>query len=325
MRSEFYFVRKEDWFVRIGNVFQNLIYRYIYCMEYNRRNTLVCIDHTKDACLYFDEVIPLNLGHIIPWNNNGDLEAHEVLHDILPAPLLDASSPLGMNMSVLSYLEAYINVFPISMGIGNEIPEEEMNKRAKHFFPLLMKRKDEMLERLPKSVDSIFGTQQTAKDSETAAGDPAFILTGLKLIDTSGIQWREILELRSDAEAMAKLRMLRTFIFQNYKDKPLAFIEDDLLNRIELYQTTAKQLGLKTSDASMKIVFNSANAVAGTVATIASALAGVPVTIPLALGIGTTFLLGNVGLELRAFKRETYKFRQENPVTYLVDIKNKLL
>jgi len=92
-------------------------------------------------------------------------------------------------------------------------------------------------------------------------------------------------------------------------------------HKIDIYETTAKQLGLKTSDSSLKIVFNSGTLVANTAATIIAALSGQPATIPLSLGFGSLFLLGNVGLEFRSYKRDLFKFRQENPITYLVDIK----
>lgn len=185
-----------------------------------------------------------------------------------------------------------------------------------------MNRKDELIDSLGCTINSVFGASDhpnTASEIE----DPAFLLTGLKLFDTTHATWRQIIEIRKDKESLSKLRRLRTFIFQNYQGKPVNFIKDDLMNRIELYETTAKQLGLKTSDAALKIVFNSGTLVANTAATIASVLSGASATIPLSLGIASAFLLGNVGLEIRSYKREVYKFKQENPITYIVDM-NKM-
>jgi hypothetical protein len=291
-------------------------------MEYGKSKILACIDSTKDACLYFDNVIPLNLGHIIPWLNNGDLEAHEVLQRILPPALLDPSLPIGLSQATMLYIEAYVNVFPVSIGI-EEGAKEEMDKRARHFFPLLTQRKDELFATLPDPVDTIFGTVTEKTNNDTnQAEDPAIILTGLKLVDTSHISWRDLLEIRKDKESIGKLRRLRTFIYQNYKDKSIAFIQDDLLNKIEIYKATAKYLGLKTTDSVFKTIFNSSSLIASTAATIFTALSGVPITIPLSLGISSAFMLGNIGLELQSHKRDLLKFKQDNPVTYLVDIKN---
>lgn len=289
-------------------------------MKYGQAKILACIDNTKDACLYFDNVIPLNLGHVIPWENNGDLEAHEILQQVLPEALLDNSHPLGLSPATLLYLEAYVNVFPVSIGVETGT-KEEMDKRAQHFFPILIQRQNEMFATLTEPVDTIFGTTGTKINNESGKEDPSLILTGLKLIDTSEIKWRHILDIKKDKESISKLRHLRTFIYQNYKDKPSTFIQDDLLNRIEIYEMTAKQLGLKTTDSTLKIIFNSGSLIASTAAAIATALSGAPVTIPLSLGVGSAFMIGNIGLELRSHKRDLYKFKQENPVTYLADIK----
>jgi len=197
-------------------------------MEYNNKTTLVCIDNTKDACLYFDEVIPLNIAHIVPWENNGDLEAHEVLQNILPSSLLDSSESIGLKPSVTSYVEAYVNVIPQVIGVDEPFDED----RARHYFPILIKRQEELLSFLNLPVNAIFGSNRNPTDNNNLKEDPALILTGLKLVDTSQIKWRQIIELRKDKESMKKLRRLRTFIFQNYKDKPMVFIQDDLLNKI---------------------------------------------------------------------------------------------
>lgn len=289
-------------------------------MEYRKNEILVCIDNTKDACLYFDHVIPLNLAHVIPWENNGDMEAFDVLKKILPASLLDSSNVTGLSSIFLSYIEVYVNIIPETIGHSYDDTTKE---RARMFMPLLMKRKDEVINSLPFQINSIFGAEKIEDLNEDyKVEDPAILLTGLKLIDTSDIQWRQIIELRNDKESLKKLRRFRTFIFKDYKDMPVSFIKDDILNRIELYETTVKSLGLKTRDSVMKIIFSSGSLVANTTATIVAAFSGIPLTIPLSLSIGSTFLFGNVGLELISYKRDILKFQQENPITYLMDIKD---
>jgi len=290
-------------------------------MEYNPSQTIACIDSTKDACLYFDNVIPLNLGHIIPWKGNGEPEAHEILHQVLPKELLNQSQPLGLSPYVLSYIDAYVNVFPIAIGVPQG-SKEEMDKRARHFFPILIQRQNDLFESLSESIDAVFGA--STSQFETSVQEPAFILTNLKLIDTSELSWHHLLEIKRDKESLSKLRRLRTFIYQNYENQPLSFIEDDLLNRIESYETSAKHLGLRTTDSAFKIAFNSGSLFASAAATIFSAYSGTPTTIPLSLAIGSAFMLGNIGLELRSLKRETYKFKQDDPITYIVENKNRI-
>jgi len=289
-------------------------------MQYSGSNLVVCIDNTKDASIYFNEIVPLNLAHLIPWEGSDDLEAFEVLHNILPKSLLNSTNPTGLSPTMLSYVEAYTNVFPSSIGIDifSDLSEKEViNQRAKLFFPILMERKNAIIEELPNPIEAVFGEN----NSDLVAEDPAFLLTGLKLVDLSNVPWRHIIEVRKDIDRMKKLRKLRTFVFNNYQGKPANYIQDDILNRLEEYNLAAKQMGLKTKDGGLKIIFNSGTLVANTGATIASILSGETIAIPISLAVGSVFLLGNISLEIRSHKRELYKFRQENPLTYLIELK----
>lgn len=125
------------------------------------------------------------------------------------------------------------------------------------------------------------------------------------------------MELWENTKSVKKLWRLRTFIFENYQGKPLAFIKDDLLNRMDNYEEDPK-MGLKTKDAVFKITFNSGTAVAATTTTIPSIVSGVPIAVSLPMGIGSTFLVGNIGIEISAmlvikkrFKAQIKRDRQQ--------------
>jgi hypothetical protein len=291
-------------------------------MDYNNTKPLACINSTKEACLYFDRVIPLNLAQVIPWENNGDLEAFDVLKKILPAPLLDPEHHTGLGPMMLLYIDTYVDVFPGSIGIEKFRDTALSSERARTLAPLLFNAGVYLLNSLPEPIDSVFGAGEI-QNTEVKSNDPAFILTGLTLIDTQNITWREILAIREDKESVNRLRRLRTFIFENYQGKPLAFIKDDLLNRIETYQDTAKKWGFKTQQSVFKIIFNSGTAISLMAATMASLISGNPPSISLSLGIGSMFLTGNIALEIGSYKRESHSFKQENPITYLIDVQKK--
>lgn len=188
-------------------------------------------------------------------------------------------------------------------------------------MPLLIQRQNEMFATLSKPINTIFGTGAT--NEQSAVLEPELILNSIKLIDTTDLSRKYLLEIKKDKEAMKNLRRLYTFIYQNYKDKPLTYIEDDLLNRIDQYATNTNHLGLKTKDAVLKIIFSSSTLVAGTTTAIFTALSGSTTTLPQSLAVGSTFILGNIGLELRSLKRDTYKFEQENPITFLIDAQKR--
>jgi hypothetical protein len=295
-------------------------------MEYGTSDTVVCVDKTKDACLYFNEVIPLNLGHLIPWEGNNDLEVFDVLKAVLPPSLKDSTNPTGLSWAMLKYVEAFINVYPMSIGIAefSDLSDKAtIDNRARTFFPILMHEKDNLINTLPCAITNIYGAN-IPNPSVAQVEDPAFILTGLNVVDTSKLMWKHIIELRQDKESVKKLRRLRTFIYENYQNKPATFIKDDLLNRIDSYEDTTKKWALKTTESVFKIIFKSGSAVAATAATIASIFSGISEAISLPLGIGTTFLIGTVGLEITSYKRDLQSFKQENPITYLLDVKNSI-
>lgn len=133
-------------------------------MEYWPTQIVSCIDQTKDAGLYFYDVIPLNLGHVIPWEGNGDPDAHEVLQQVLPKELLHSSMPLGLNHYALSYIDAFTNMFPVSIG-QTQTSEEITKERAERVIPLLVQRQNELFSTLSKPVNTIFGADAGTENS----------------------------------------------------------------------------------------------------------------------------------------------------------------
>jgi hypothetical protein len=245
-----------------------------------------------------------------------------VLKKILPSSLLDSQHPTGIGPMMLLYIDTFVDVFPASIGIEEFRDKKIADERANRLYPILFSAGVYLMDSLPDPTDSVFGAGDILK-SGFKREDPALILTGLNQVDTKDMSWRHILELREDQESVSRLRRLRTFIFENYQDKPLSFIKDDILNRIDIYETTAKQWGLKTKESILKIIFNSGTALAVTAATIASLVKGIPISVSLPLGIGTTFLTGNIILEISSYSREVHRFKQENPITYLIEINKK--
>ena len=288
-------------------------------MEYEKSEAVVCLSDTKDACLYFNKVIPLNLANIIPIEGFNDLEAFEVLHKILPLNLLDHTHPTGLNPSVISYINAYVKAVPNS--IGAEFSNEESDQIMRANFPALMQMKNGLVDSLGQSVSSIFGADPDS-DTNNQQADPAFILSGLKLVDTSEISWRHIIELREDKESLKKLGRLRRFIFKNYQGMPTSFIEDDILEKISDYEDAVKRWDLKTKDSALNVIFSSKSVVEHTAVTIASIFMGKPLIIPFAVGLDLAFLIGKIKLEIRSHKRDLSAFKRETPVTYLVEVKN---
>lgn len=289
-------------------------------MKYNSQNALACLQDAKNASLYFDKIVPLDLGELIPIRDSGEPEMFDILNKILPPTLLDSTKPRGVNPLVIGYTSSYLIAFPSSIGITELSDNETLEERYKRQMPKLLSDMGQLIHSSGCSASGIFGSV-TDLSQNTTQEDPSLVLSGLNLVDTSNISWRQILEIRDDKESMNKLKRLRLFIYENYNDKPLEYIKDDLSQRIYDYENTAKELGLKTKESVFKAIFSSESTVGLTAAAIATAFLAAPLAIPLSLAIGSSFMIGNIALEFKSQKRELYNFKRDNPISYLVDIK----
>ena len=82
--------------------------------------------------------------------------------------------------------------------------------------------------------------------------DISFKIQSLSLIDTSKASWGQIIEIRN-------LKNLRLFFFSNYQDKPGDFVKDDLLKRIDEYDSARKKHGFDLKATSMLTLLKSKN------------------------------------------------------------------
>src|SRR5439155_18622697 len=113
--------------------------------------------------------------------------------------------------------------------------------------------------------------------------------SGLPLVDTSRATWDQVMELRADPEARRQLRRLRLFFLENYTGKPKAFIEDDLLRRIDDYESTRRKHGFEAVLSSMSVLLEANSLQAAAVAGLTSALFGGPLA---GISVGAAVELG---------------------------------
>jgi hypothetical protein len=130
---------------------------------------------------------------------------------------------------------------------------------------------------------------------------------------------------RRDEKSMAKLRSLRLLFHENYSGKPSSYIEDDLLSRVDKYDETVKEWKLDTVERSLEMFCSSKSLKATAVAVIAAAFwGGIPLTELAGPAIaGSVFEVGKIGLSVRKKRRELVKFKNQNPVSYLVELRDK--
>jgi len=150
--------------------------------------------------------------------------------------------------------------------------------------------------------------------------DPAFVLSNLDLIDIDSLHWPQIVAIREDSQAKKRLSRLRTFLFENFDDKPLAYIEDKLGQAMEDYRATAREHGANLRKTALTVATSekiSTSVLAGLTAVVAGA------NIPISAAVGASALLAGTFLEIRNVRQIHEANQARCPVRYLIDIEDQ--
>lgn len=153
------------------------------------------------------------------------------------------------------------------------------------------------------------------------SADPLVSLTEINLIDATKLSWEQIIEIRADKERTRKIRRLRLFLMKEHKGHSLSQIEDDLLQRIEDYQDTARKVGADTREGTVSM-FLTKEVYASAVASLSAASLGQPL-IAAAATAPIVLQIGKAALEFRKQRRAAIFEASQNPIGFLYDLKKK--
>lgn len=292
---------------------------------------------TKEAALYFDEVIPLFLFFDAAFEYDFD-------------ELMAFEQP-SVFEKVLKKRNSFVKLLPPELSEGTENFEHyvELNSKiirefgfgSDDFEPKFENRPvSDLFQANKEAINKIIGefilktsfsnaafsTVETAFSSHDNSndGDIAVTLLGLNLVDASSASIEQIVDFREDKHSIAALRQLRLFSQENYSGKSITFIEDDLLHRIYRYDEAAKKWGFETIHAGLATLFNSKTALGTLGGTFAAILAGSPVLAGSAALVGTTLEIGKVGLTITRKKFDGRAALKDNPVSYIATAKEQL-
>lgn len=248
--------------------------------HYSPSTTAVCFENFKEAALYFDRVLPLNMGRM-----QGDPDVGDILvgypESVPSAALSHLVDGVEGNTVTYSHATRVIELFGVKWGEFARKAEPY----AKLWFPDPSKGKDRDVEdeyrKLQKAylADAIVGNGPsvrqvfreyaeslghgefcvvlpTAQECLKAQSDPSITLSRLNLIDATQADWRQIIEVRKDVQSYRKLARLRLFIHNNYSECSFSYIEDDLSRRLDEYEQVSKKFGLKTTLSSLSMLLD---------------------------------------------------------------------
>lgn len=298
-------------------------------MKY-RRETIANVTYgsVKTAALFFDHVIPLSprgLGNELDNRGQASFEEYEsVLYALLPNDLTKGGVHYEQYRKVLAEADSLRRTAKHYMKMGMYL--DEAIREEGQDFRAGFRNATENLKNISKSYkNSIQVEHGSFQGDRYQEGDDVIIsLMNLHLVDVRNTTWKQILEFRKDETSLKNFRRLKLFLYDNYKDKPASYIEDDILKRIEDYNNSVSKWGFNTTVSTLDSILSSKGLYASSTIAMISAFCEKPSLAALSGASAAVVALGKVGLKLFKAKRENIELRKDFPLAYLITAQNKL-
>lgn len=319
---------------------------------------VIALGPPKEAALYFERVLPFDLGHSLLLQNKPEESALYIPFNGGEFDRGVVESLIGHHSSYNIYLEM-TNVAlaiqfyrlmqdannqklfledkntpeklePISSAVGIDLQAvAESIISGDHDTEDFAKGLGLKMTAISNSADfqdsSLWDVDGRLAETRNSGGDLAkysATLSGLKLVDPSKATWEQIVEFRKDAKSFSALRDLRILFQTDYSGRDINFISDDLAGRIERFEEARKLWGFETIQRSLSVLFDEKSAIAASFGSIAThAIGG---SLLAAVSAGGGIALGGAVLGLGKVYVEQRKQRIQSPVRYLVDLKDRL-
>jgi hypothetical protein len=312
-------------------------------MAYYRAGAILCLNNFKEAALYFNQVLPLNMGRM-----RGDPDVGDILigyPEEIPSAALShlvdgvegntitfSHATRIMELCMTKWSEFSTKVSPYAkLGPPNPSrgrmhdPAVEHQKLFKAYLANEQQEGEVPVRKAFADFARSLGVQSYAVavplDPQGTNADPCLTLSGLKLIDAESADWRQILEVRKDQASRRKLARMRLFLHSNYQDKSASFIEDDLLRRVDDYESTSKKFGFNTLTSSLGMLLDARSLQSSVGAGIVGALLG-------GAGVGVLTAaaveLGKIAINVAEKRHEMQSWQAGHELAYIFGTKEKL-
>jgi hypothetical protein len=96
---------------------------------------------------------------------------------------------------------------------------------------------------------AVICTSEKERDNLYKEGDRKVvvsILSDLEIVDEGKLTWQQVIEFRKDKKSLQKYRRLLHWLDKEMVGKSQAFIEDDIVQKLEDYESALEKHGLKT-------------------------------------------------------------------------------
>lgn len=291
---------------------------------------------SKEASLYFDDVIPLFLvidaicdygsDEFFSSFNPSDMPRlldHRRLYDQIMPPQLQKNGSdfdlfIEINMEILKRISER------EQSVSEDTNDLNLSEFLSLNLPGCKNQITELSSRLGIEEPVYAADNLLSEDTDSEDEDVGITLLNLNLIDASSAPLKQIIEFREDLESVKRLRRLRLFAYENYVGKSKSFIEDDLLLRIDDYEREAKKWGFETREAALTTLLNSKVLLGAAGGSILAAIAGSPIASLSTLVFGAAIEIGRLQLAVSKKKFYARDSLGTNPVSYITMANEKL-
>jgi len=272
----------------------------------------------KDAALFCGYVIPLSL----IWEQDPDepMDLQKVLSQLLPPGFKS-------DASLMELLTACID--------GTQKDRRDLHAVLYEDGPLPWSPNQDVLQSISRLATRVWlATQDTEDrycffDGEAVAPDehsPQFYsvtIQGLDLIDATNISWEKILAIRTDPSVRSRLRRFRLLFEQEYQGKSKAYVEDDILRRIDDYRAVVREYRLETKLLVLEQLLASKTlaTVGGT--SLVAALIGAPILVGASALVGAVVEVGKICVRVAQRRHKLDKELATLPVGYVVYLQDR--
>lgn len=321
-------------------------------------NTAIVLGDLKEALLYFEYVIPLNVaGYCMgmrPQGSTGVVKATKAeenymqgyrelselfteknhISRLYPPALADNNRfKIVANMFdgfLFSYMiksmhgeekfkEYVVNLADVVKASGPVNPDWLCPSIVGLNQMFSQITKDFSLQDIPVDCSRFFVDEATSDGLKES-----LLINKIRVIDTDKIKLPDILEFRKDKTNMDKMRSFRLFAYKQYSGKERPFIEDDIQKQMADYNDAVNASGFETTIKSLSFLFESKFLI-GALATSAVGLLFQNIELAKeAFATGAIVEVGKLSLQYAKQRHELRRICKDNPISYLVDAKKEL-
>jgi hypothetical protein len=300
-------------------------------MKYMKSKNVISFGNLKQAALFFDKVLPVKFIEGMGWDwIKPEKVPYEVIQHLVFGGLKNEKK-FSLYTRWSTAWEEYILKSLGGDNLGKVFESSEQyyqamqqlylyNGRLKNGQPIRLHFAD-FASRL--GIDHASVLIEENKENIFINDDPylSLCMLDIPIVNVEKASWDQILELRRDEESRNRLRRLRLFFFENYKNRDKDYLEDDLQQRLYEFELTRKKHGFSLITGSLEVLLDARNLQAALSSGLFATLLGGPIT-----GLSTAALIevGKIALKISKTRKGLKDLEQGHELAFIINAKKRI-